>query len=180
MLQPASVLVLDEPTNDLDLDTLNVLEDALRDFSGAVILVTHDRFFMDQVCTEILAFARDINAHPTLEKFADYLQWEAWNEQHRQTLQQAQRAAEKKAREEAKAGGKKLSFKEKFELENMEGQILNLENELEKLQAESQTPEVASHATRLQELFSQIAEKQSVIDGLYARWAELEAKAKGS
>jgi len=176
MLKPASVLVLDEPTNDLDLDTLNVLEDALRDFSGAVILVTHDRYFMDQVCNEILAFTRDSKGHPHLEKFADYLQWEAWALEH----QQAQKAAEKKARQENSPKGKKLSFKEKFELENMEEKILGLESELHQWQAESQKPEVVSSSTKLQELFAKMAERQTLVDGLYARWSELEAKVKGT
>jgi ATP-binding cassette subfamily F protein uup len=172
MLQPASVLVLDEPTNDLDLETLEVLEEALQEFSGAVILVTHDRYFMDQVCNEILTFAKDLEGRPQLERFADYLQWEAWT----LTRQSEIKMVEKKARQEKAPKGKKLSFKEKFELENMEEKILGLESELQQWQAETQKPDIISNATRLQELFSRISERQAQIDQLYQRWSELERK----
>ena len=75
MLQPATLLVLDEPTNDLDLETLQVLEDSLKAFEGAVLLVTHDRYFMDQVVSEILSFPEP-NPSGKLERFANYFQWE--------------------------------------------------------------------------------------------------------
>src|SRR5690606_32786094 len=75
MLESANVLVLDEPTNDLDINTLDVLQEALCDFQGAVILVTHDRYFMDQVTGQILAFTEDPGE---LLIFADTLQWQAW------------------------------------------------------------------------------------------------------
>lgn len=81
MLTAANVLVLDEPTNDLDMATLNVLEENLREFNGAVILVTHDRYFLDQVSNTILAFTKDDKGEPELLRFADYLQWEAWKAQ---------------------------------------------------------------------------------------------------
>ncbi len=171
MLQPASVLVLDEPTNDLDLETLTILEDALRDFPGAVILVTHDRYFMDQVATEILAFP---HSGGPIERFADYLQWEAWQ------LEQNQKeaAAEKESRQAAKSGekGKKLSFKEKFELENMESTILELEQKLAEFEAMAQAPEVVSNASKVQDVYDQIHSLQKQIESLYSRWAELEKR----
>src|SRR6185503_2299374 len=79
MLRPASVLVLDEPTNDLDLATLGVLEDALQSFDGAVLLVTHDRYFLDQVATELVAFGTRPGALGKLTKLADLAQWETWH-----------------------------------------------------------------------------------------------------
>jgi ATP-binding cassette subfamily F protein uup len=72
MLQSEPILVLDEPTNDLDIATLDVLEKALMEFPGAVILVTHDRYFMDQVANQILAFTENDGE---ILKFADYFQW---------------------------------------------------------------------------------------------------------
>jgi ATP-binding cassette subfamily F protein uup len=78
MLKQAQVLVLDEPTNDLDSDTLDNLEDSLRDFNGAVILVTHDRYFLDAVCNQILAFPPPEFSDRRLQKFANYFQWENW------------------------------------------------------------------------------------------------------
>jgi ATP-binding cassette subfamily F protein uup len=80
MLQPANVLVLDEPTNDLDMQTMNVLEDVLSEFNGAVILVTHDRYFLDQVSNRLIAFGLDDVGQPELQEFANYEQWENWFE----------------------------------------------------------------------------------------------------
>jgi ATP-binding cassette subfamily F protein uup len=172
MLEPASVLVLDEPTNDLDLETLTILEEALRDFPGAVILVTHDRYFMDQVANEIWAFPHGGGA---IERFADYLQWEAW--QSEQSSKAASSAvAEKKAAEKVPEKLKKLSFKEKFELENMESNILQLEQKLADLEAMAQQPDVVSNASKVQDVYDQIHQLQSQIESLYTRWAELEKR----
>jgi ATP-binding cassette subfamily F protein uup len=82
MLQSANILVLDEPTNDLDLATMTVLEEVLSEFGGAVILVTHDRYFLDQVSNKLLAFERTPEGEPQILEFADYLQWEAWREEN--------------------------------------------------------------------------------------------------
>ena len=170
MLEPASVLVLDEPTNDLDLDTLNILEEALKDFPGAVILVTHDRYFMDQVATEILAFP---HGGGQIQKFADYLQWEAW--QTEQTSRdQANALAAKNSEANLKEKSKKLSFKEKFELENMESKILELEQSLAKMESDAQSPEIVANASKVQDLFEKIHSTQKQIEALYSRWAELE------
>ena len=78
MLKKTNLLVLDEPTNDLDLATLQVLEDCLADFPGAVILVTHDRYFLDRVTNRILAFGKDEKGKGTLTALAGLDQWEAW------------------------------------------------------------------------------------------------------
>ncbi|WP_374001408.1 ABC-F family ATP-binding cassette domain-containing protein [Bdellovibrio bacteriovorus] len=179
MLNEAQVLILDEPTNDLDVATLTVLEESLKDFNGAVILVTHDRFFMDQVATDILAFHKQADGETTMERFAGYLQWEEWYEEQKEL--QAQELKKEKKMEKAAAAAKpvKLSFKEKFELENMEATIFDLEAKLSELQAEAGKPEVASQAGKVQELYAQISGLQSQIEGLYARWAELEKKTQG-
>ena len=179
MLNEAQVLILDEPTNDLDVATLTVLEESLRDFNGAVILVTHDRFFMDQVASDILAFHKMPDGETTMERFAGYLQWEEWYEEQKEL--QAQELKKEKKIEKAAAASKpvKLSFKEKFELDNMEATIFDLEAKLSDLQAEAGKPEVVSQASKVQELYAQISQLQSKIEVLYARWAELEKKVQG-
>nr|BFD67948.1 ABC-F family ATP-binding cassette domain-containing protein [Bdellovibrio sp. HAGR004] len=179
MLNEAQVLILDEPTNDLDVATLTVLEESLKEFNGAVILVTHDRFFMDQVATDILAFHKQPDGETTMERFAGYLQWEEWFEEQKEL--QAQELKKEKKVEKAAAASKpvKLSFKEKFELENMETTIFDLEAKLSDLQAEAGKPEVVSQASKVQELYAQISALQTKIEGLYARWAELEKKTQG-
>nr|BFD62138.1 ABC-F family ATP-binding cassette domain-containing protein [Bdellovibrio sp. HM001] len=179
MLNEAQVLILDEPTNDLDVATLTVLEESLKEFNGAVILVTHDRFFMDQVATDILAFHKQPDGETIMERFAGYLQWEEWFEEQKEL--QAQELKKEKKVEKAAAASKpvKLSFKEKFELENMETTIFDLEAKLSDLQAEAGKPEVVSQASKVQELYAQISELQAKIEALYARWAELEKKSQG-
>ncbi|NUN05501.1 MAG: ABC-F family ATP-binding cassette domain-containing protein [Bdellovibrio sp.] len=182
MLNEAQVLILDEPTNDLDVATLTVLEESLKDFNGAVILVTHDRYFMDQVASQIMAFHKRPDGNVTMENFAGYLQWEEWFEEQKELEAAALRREADERKAAAKAGGKpgKLSFKEKFELENMEKTILELEEKLGAAQLESGKPEVVSQASRVQELYKVIADIQSQLEKLYARWAELEKKEKGS
>lgn len=175
MLNEAQVLVLDEPTNDLDVATLSVLEESLRDFNGAVILVTHDRYFMDQVAKEVIYFHKNEDGNTSLERFAGYLQWEEWFEE----LKELENQKKVEAKEEAKAASgkpKKLSFKEKFELENMESTILGLEDRLAAAQTESTLPHIVSDAGKVQGLYTEIATLQAEIERLYARWAELEGK----
>jgi ABC transport system ATP-binding/permease protein len=180
MLDAASVLVLDEPTNDLDMDTLNILEEALKNFPGAVILVTHDRYFMDQVATEIIAFPYG-DGGGKLERFADYLQWEAWqgNKAAREA-EAAATAAAKAAAAKAAAGSseklKKLSFNEKFELENIEAKILGLEQNLANLEVEASSAETVSNASKVQDVYQKISSTQKEIETLYERWAVLEKR----
>ena len=169
MLQPAQVLVLDEPTNDLDAETLDVLESALAEFGGAVILVTHDRYFMDAVATEILAFPP--HGGP-LQKFASYLQWEAWFAEEGQRA----REAPKPKATAGPAKPTKVSFKDKFEFEKMEETILKLEGQIEALGVEAGNPDTDHR--RLGEIRDEMATIQDQIDTKYARWAELEAMIK--
>ena len=173
MLKPAQVLVLDEPTNDLDSDTLDVLEDALAAFAGAVILVTHDRFFMDAVANQILAFPDGEGGE--LQKFANYFQWETWFNETTKAASPKQRGGGSKA---APAKPKvKISFKDKYELENMEATILALEAKLEKLNAAA-LENVNDHAGAAKR-HAEAAAVQSELDTKYARWGELELLHKG-
>jgi ATP-binding cassette subfamily F protein uup len=176
MLKEANVLVLDEPTNDLDMETLGVLEDCLTEFSGAVILVTHDRYFLDQVAQKILAFnAFDLKSGK-IEVFEGLGQWEPWHEEQAQLAKsraKAELAAAKKAAA-APAKKRKLSFNEQREFDSMESNIHEAEARLEKLTAESLLPENAANAVRQGELARDMAAAQAEVDRLYARWSELE------
>ncbi len=170
MLKEAQVLILDEPTNDLDADTLDVLESALTEFNGAVILVTHDRYFMDAVANQILAFPPDYMSDRRLQKFSSYMQWEEWY----QSL--GQQNATKPLSEKPVKLKKKLSYKEKFELDNMESTIQTLEKQLEELTAQSTLLEVLSDSKKLQKIYTDIGALQSEIERKYARWTELSEK----
>ena len=164
MLKPANVLVLDEPTNDLDIATLSVLEECLVNFNGAIILVTHDRYFLDQVANQLIAFPPADAKDKKLVSFASFLQWEEWEPELKVEEKQSANVSEKKK--------SKLSYKDQYELDNMESTIHGLEAKVEKLNAES-----ANHATdagKLNEITKEIGTLQTEIDRLYARWAELE------
>ncbi len=176
MLREAQVLILDEPTNDLDVATLDVLEESLKEFNGAVILVTHDRYFMDQVASDILAL-HNIDGQQRWEKFAGYLLWEEWFQEQKEAAA-LELKKEKKAEKEA-SKPVKLSFKEKYELDNMETTVLELEEKLSKLQVESADPVNVSDAKKLQGIYSEIDSLQKKIEVLYERWAVLEKKSKG-
>lgn len=174
MLQDANVLVLDEPTNDLDLETLGILESALRDFPGAVILVTHDRYFMDAVSNKILGFPIKGQKSKVLTAFADYHQWEAWYFEELKKVNSEPESIVSEPIEQKK----RLSFKEKFELENLEPEILKLESTLAGYIKDSEDPALMSNATRLNEIHSQIALLQSQISEKYERWAELDKRSR--
>ncbi len=173
MLEECNVLVLDEPTNDLDVETLDVLQNCLDDFDGAVILVTHDRYFLDQVSQEIHAFPAPEENTGRVISFSGLAQWENW----RKEKAASQKETAKKAKEEASSSNKKkkMGFNETRELSGMEEKIHRVEAELASLEQQAQAPENTSHASKLTEIYQAISEKQAEIEKLYARWAELEA-----
>jgi ATP-binding cassette subfamily F protein uup len=169
MLKKTNLLVLDEPTNDLDLATLQVLEDCLADFPGAVILVTHDRYFLDRVTNRILAFGRDEKGHGTLTALAGLDQWEAWFAGRKGAAPARRPAAKPSVRK------RRLGFKEQQELEGIEARIQAMEAARDALREESEHPDHASDAAKLVAVLAALEEKQAEVDRLYARWSELEA-----
>ncbi len=176
MLQEANLLVLDEPTNDLDTATLAVLEECLTEFNGAVILVTHDRYFLDQVATRILAF--DVRSQPPGEliSFADLAQWERWYKEREAALKKATQAGERPATtaRKQKLSFRKLSYKDQRELDQMEETIQKAEAELARWTEASMAPENATNAIRMTEIARAMAAAQEEVDRLYRRWEELE------
>ena len=180
MLREAQLLVLDEPTNDLDLPTLAVLEDSLTGFDGAVLLVTHDRYFLDQVATTILAFDTRVRGAPRgVIPFASLGQWEAWRAETAAAEKAAASAATARAASAASAasgGRKKLGYKEQREYDAIEAALARAEAALAEARAESEHPEHASDHAKLVALLAAVEERQAEVDRLYARWAELEAK----
>jgi ATP-binding cassette subfamily F protein uup len=168
MLKKTNLLVLDEPTNDLDLPTLQVLEDCLADFPGAVILVTHDRYFLDRVTNRILAFSRDEKGHGMLTALAGLDQWEAWHAEQKGAAPARRFAAKVPARK------RRVGFNEQRELDGMEERIQAAEAARNDLREQSENPAHASDAPKLVALLAALAEKQAEIDRLYARWSDLQ------
>jgi ATP-binding cassette subfamily F protein uup len=186
MLQEAQILVLDEPTNDLDLPTLAVLEEALTGFDGAVLLVTHDRYFLDQVATTILAF--DPSPSPSggspagtnsIVRFASLAQWEGWRAERLVAARAAAKASNAASATASGAGRRKLGYQEQREYDAIEETLARAETALGEAIADSERPEHAADAGRLLELLALVEQRRAEIDRLYERWAELEAKREG-
>ncbi len=168
MLQPADVLFLDEPTNDLDIPTLGVLEESLEEFPGALVLVTHDRYLMDRISTHVLGL--DGKGGATL--FADYEQYE------QDLLSKKAPAAKAKntSNTQSNTARKKLSYTEQREYDSMEATLADAEARLVSKQEESERPDVVSNHVRVQQVFAELSVIEQEVDTLYARWAELESK----
>lgn len=174
MLIEAQVLLLDEPTNDLDLETLMSLEQSLESFPGAVILVSHDRYFMDRVSSQILSINKQ-----KYEFFSDYFQWESWYS--RQVLANESipepntvSTADMDSKKAAKKKG--LGYKEEIEFQNMETTIHEKESQLHNLQNQVSMPEVQSDSQKVLEIYKNIESLQKQVEQLYERWSHLETK----
>jgi len=172
MREPADLLILDEPTNDLDIPTLEVLEDSLAEFDGALVLVTHDRFMLERVSTVILA----LDGLGGATTFADYSQWEA----ARVFPAPTSRKIAEKPPERERTRPKRLGYLEQREWDSMEQAILDAETVVETRQREAEDPTIASDPTALQQRYAALDAARAEVDRLYARWAELEAKSGSS
>lgn len=166
-------LVLDEPTNDLDIVTLNILEEYLQQFKGCVIVVSHDRYFMDKVVDHLLAFQGNAKIKDFPGNYTEYREWKEIQEAIEKEKEQAAKPKEDKPQIASPKNDdkKKLSFKEKREFEELDSLIPKLEEEKEKLENELSsgtlsTDELLSKSSRISELIDEIDEKTM-------RWMEL-------
>ena len=178
--QGGNFLMLDEPTNDLDLPTLRVLEEALIEFPGVVLVVSHDRYFLNRVCTDILAFeGNGLIAH-SRGNYDYYLEKRA-----RQTsltnvansvLKTAQTTAKAVVDPKKPAKPRKLTWKETKELEGMEARILETEEEIARIEGLFSSPDFhRTHAAQTNQLKGDLEAAKSTLTRLYERWEELEA-----
>jgi ATP-binding cassette subfamily F protein uup len=178
--KPCNVLVLDEPTNDLDAETLELLEDLLVEFGGTLLLVSHDRAFLNEVCTSLLVYEEEARV---VEYIGGYDDWQKEKSARAVAAAVAEEKAKRDAKEAAEvaAGGgaakktRKLTNKERAELDALPKAIEKLETEQTNLTTKLQdpgffkkSPVEVTHATeRLHEIEAELAKA-------YARWAELE------
>ncbi|TNF30910.1 MAG: ABC transporter ATP-binding protein [Deltaproteobacteria bacterium] len=191
LLADANVLLFDEPTNDLDLMTMHTLEEALLGFNGCVLVVSHDRYFLDRVATTMVVFEGRAPAKVTVQP-GDYTTWRRLKAQEveaerAQAEQEAAEAKKKKAaaaaREvpEAAPARRKLSWAERKELEGIEPRIEEAEERVAELdEALSDGAVWADGGTRGRELQAQHDEAKAALDALYARWEELNELAEGA
>ena len=171
LMQNPNFLVLDEPTNDLDIATMNVLEDYLCSFKGCVIVVSHDRYFMDKVVDHLLVFNGDAKIKDFPGNYTDYREWRELEEeeQREQAKLQEKKSVPKPVEEKEKP--RKLSYKEKKELEALEVEIPQLEEE--KADIETQLSSGTLSGDEITALSKRYEELSNLIDEKTMRWLEL-------
>lgn len=172
LMQSPNFLVLDEPTNDLDIVTLQVLEEYLQDFQGCVIVISHDRYFMDKVVDHLLVFQGDGVVKDFPGNYTQYREWSALPENKPETA-----AAQDKAAGNANAGRyqprekKRLTFKEKREFEQLDADIQCLEAEKQQIVDALSGGEIS--AERITELSKRLPKLEEELDEKSMRWLEL-------
>ena len=181
--RPANVLILDEPTNDLDIDTLELLEELIGAFEGTVLLVSHDRAFLDNIVTATLAFEGEGAVREYVGGWADYLRQSSARGAARRADAvdpPARRSGTGPAGDpvESASTRRKLSFNERRELDTLPSRIEALETEQATLKAELESPDFyKSGADRIQTVMTRIEEAAGELETLLARWMELEERA---
>ncbi len=177
--RPANVLVLDEPTNDLDIETLELLEALLQDYDGTVFLVSHDRAFLDNVVTQTIASEGEGRWKEYVGGYSDWLRQRPAPAAPKTDVPAARADAASSAKPAATAPERrKLSYKEQRELEALPDRIAALEGEQGVLQARLADPAFYREPTEAQrQAQARLAELDSEIDAMLERWAELEARA---
>ncbi len=167
MLEPADLLFLDEPTNDLDLPALEMLEESLERFPGAIVMVTHDRWMLDRLSTVMVG----LDGAGKARLYGDFTQW--LRDLHQDSKEEQEAGKVSKPRVKKKSP---LSYLEKKEFETIEGDIANAEEAVSLQQVMLENPAIASDAGKAREHFDKLQEAERTVEQLYARWEELQSK----
>ena len=171
LMSAPNILLLDEPTNDLDIETLNILENYLEGFEGAVLAVSHDRYFLDKTARRIFEFRPNGDVQEYLGNYADYL--DKRKELERPTAEKTEKTEKSKPKNTGKT---KMSYKDRYELEHIDDEIAELEQKLAALKEEQ--AQITSDFVRLQELSEQIETVSGALDAKEDRWIELQEMAE--
>ncbi len=170
-------LMLDEPTNDLDLPTLRILEEALISFEGCVVVVSHDRYFLNRVCEGILALEGNGEIYYSEGDYDYYITKKKKRQREEVESEPGIKQEPSPGRQRLKSKPKKLSYKENLELEQIEEKIIDAESEVEKIEKIFTSPDFyMKYAEQTNELNRQLENARSKIKQLYDRWDELERK----
>lgn len=173
LIKGGNFLLLDEPTNDLDLPTLRILEEALISFDGCLVIVSHDRYFLNRVCNGILSFEGSGNIHFSEGNYDYYLEKK---KKHSANVILTEKS-DKKTEPVKKSSIKKLTWKENKELESIEEEILKAESEVERIEAIFSSPDFyTKYGNQINELNEQLEKAKEKTSLLYKRWDELETK----
>lgn len=171
IMRAPNILLLDEPTNDLDIETLTILESYLEQFDGAVLAVSHDRYFLDKIAARIFEFRPDGQVQEYLGNYADYL--EKREALQPQTAKKEKTTAQPRPRQRQKL---RMTYKDRYELEHIEDEIQAMEQELAGLRA--QQMENTTDYAALQQLTEQAEELAERLDARTERWLELQELAE--
>lgn len=178
--RPANILVLDEPTNDLDIDTQELLEDLLRDYQGTVFLVSHDRMFLDNVITQSIVFEGNGRLKEYIGGYQDYIDAKS-REAKIQTESAPKTADAEPVKEKPKANRTvKLSYKEQRELDALPDEIAALEAEQAEINAQLSDPEIFKDYEKTGALQSRAEEIEMLLLEKLERWELLETKQNGN
>jgi len=177
LLEPANLLVLDEPTNDLDIGTLAVLEQALANYDGTVIMVSHDRAFMDRVVSKVLAFEGDGLIVPIEGGYSDYQAWKVRQNKQKEAKKPKKLTKSDKKIEKLEKTRIKLSYKDQRELDALPGEIEGMELEKAEIESRFCDPDYFSKdAEGFQKDQQRLSNLEEKLTSTYAHWGELEAK----
>ena len=178
--RPSNVLVMDEPTNDLDLETLDLLEDLVASYPGTVVVISHDRRFIDHVATETWVFDGRGNIEDVIGGWSDVLAY--WERIKKNTAPEEKKAVVSEATRKPKPKRKGLTFTEEHELSELPARVESMEKVLAELDAALSDPSLYSDGgEKAAELVKKREQSQKDLDALYARWEALEEKgAEGS
>jgi ATP-binding cassette subfamily F protein uup len=194
--KPSNLLILDEPTNDLDIETLELLEDIVANYKGTVLTVSHDREFINNTVTSIYAFEGNGHVEEVFGDFSEYKRYTEAREAQRALLSKNQSSKDQTNKGQSKkdtvandkapkpkkadsspsvAQTKKLSYKQQRELEELPGILEKLEQQVETLQVQVNSPEFfKATQQQTQEILNQLSEAESNLDTAFSRWEELE------
>ncbi len=177
LANPGSFLILDEPTNDLDMDTLDMLEEILMNYDGTLFLVSHDRDFLDQTVTKILAFEGDGKVTSCIGGYSDYLEYKGKKPALKPSASTASRSRKEPAERTSCRNEKpaRLSYKLQYELDNLPGRIATLETEISELHALLEDPDLyISDPVAFGEISHRYQQARNELDDAEHRWLELE------
>lgn len=178
LAKPSNLLVLDEPTNDLDLETLDLLQELLADYSGTVLLVSHDRDFLDRIVTSTLGFEGDASWIEYAGGYSDMVAQRGTGVQAREvrtTEPEKQKAKPSQPQKQSPKAQTKLSYKDKYALETLPGEMEALQKKIEQLQTKLADPELfTKKPDEFQKAGKDLEEAQQKLESSEERWLELE------
>ena len=176
-LRPSNLLILDEPTNDLDIETLELLEEVVANYSGTVILVSHDRDFVNNCVNSCLYFDGSGYINQIVGGYDDVDDYLALKEQQRKQQEEVHQVVKKEVenKKPEKPVKKKLSYKEQRELESLPEEIDQLEQQIDQIQQQvNEADFFTKEASITTKILNQLEELESKLDACYTRWQELD------